>query len=141
MLMKMGVVLKYYGQPPGYVANIAGTVFPINGPPSYAHNFGSELAEPQKLIPNLLQADIKKLAPDIIAVYIQAAAKIFGYWSAELAGRWDDDDLPQVKGMVDVIITRISEFVASPHIEVQERVSKTYCPILADPSSLSATVQ
>ena len=82
----------------------------------------SEIPEPQKVIPHLLQPEISRLAPDILAIYIQAVSKIFGSWAAELAQRWDDDDLPQVKASVDTIIARINEFATSPHIEVQERV-------------------
>ena len=83
----------------------------------------SELAEPQKLIPEILQPEMSNLDPETIAVYIHSATKVFGYWAAELAERWSDDDLPQVKGIVDLILTRVSEFVGSPHVEVQERVS------------------
>jgi hypothetical protein len=82
----------------------------------------SELAEPQKLLPYILQPDITKLSPEIIAVYIQAATKIFGHWAAESAQQWDDNDLPEVKGIVDLILVRVRELVSSPHIEVQERV-------------------
>jgi hypothetical protein len=66
---------------------------------------------------------MSNLDPETIAVYIHSATKVFGYWAAELAERWEDDDLPQVKGIVDLILTRVSEFVGSPHVEVQERVS------------------
>lgn len=85
----------------------------------------SELADPQKLLPYILQPEITNLSPDIIAVYIQAATKIFGSWAAEVAERWSEDDLPEVKNVVDVIVTRVTEFAGSPHIEVQERVGQT----------------
>ncbi|KAK0466157.1 adaptin N terminal region-domain-containing protein [Desarmillaria tabescens] len=85
----------------------------------------SELAEPQKLLPYLLQPDISRLSPDIIAVYIQAATKIFGFWATEVAQRWTEDDLPEVKDLVATFISRGSEFVSSPHIEVQERAANT----------------
>jgi AP-3 complex subunit delta-1 len=87
----------------------------------------SELAEPQKLLPDILQPDILRLSPETIAVYIQAATKIFGFWATELAERWTDEHLPEVKGVVDLIVSRTTELVASPHIEVQERVSQGYC--------------
>lgn len=83
----------------------------------------SELAEPQKLLPYILQPGISILSPETIAVYIQAAMKIFGYWAAELAERWEDDDLQEVKTVVESILARLSDLVSSPHIEVQERVS------------------
>ncbi|KAK0217615.1 adaptin N terminal region-domain-containing protein [Armillaria nabsnona] len=85
----------------------------------------SELAEPQKLLPYLLQPGISHLSPDIIAVYIQAAAKIFGFWATEVAQHWTEDDLPEVKDLVAMFISRGNEFVSSPHIEVQERAANT----------------
>lgn len=85
----------------------------------------SELSEPQKLLPYLLQPEVSNLSSEIIAVYIQAATKIFGSWAADIAQRWEDDDLPEVKGVVEMIVLRMSELVSSPHIEVQERVSPT----------------
>ncbi|KAJ7459062.1 adaptin N terminal region-domain-containing protein [Mycena galericulata] len=85
----------------------------------------SELAEPQKLLPYLLQSEVANLLPEIIAVYIQATSKIFGNWAAEVAQRWDDDDLPEVKSMVDLIIGRLREFVSNSDVEVQERAANT----------------
>ncbi|TFK42007.1 Ap3d1 protein [Crucibulum laeve] len=84
-----------------------------------------ELSEPQKLLPYILQPDIVNLSSDIIAVYIETSMKIFGFWAAELAQRWDDDHLPEVKGIVEGILARTGELVASPHIEVQERAANT----------------
>ena len=86
----------------------------------------SELTDPQKLLTYLLQPSIAHLAPDIIAVYIHAATKIFGYWAAETAERWDDDLLSEVKSVVDMVIERVSDFTSSPHVEVQERVSNLF---------------
>ncbi|KAJ7109859.1 Ap3d1 protein [Mycena epipterygia] len=85
----------------------------------------SELSEPQKLLPYLLQSEVANLLPEIIAVYIQATSKIFGHWAAEIAQRWDDDDLPEVKSMVDLIVGGVREFVNNPHVEVQERAANT----------------
>lgn len=62
------------------------------------------------------------LSPETIAVYIQSATKIFGYWAAEIAQRWDDDYLQEVKSVVQMVITNVGGFVSSPHIDVQERV-------------------
>ncbi len=101
--------------------NIAGSCSLIDVVLLLTVNF-SELAEPQKLLPYLLQPGISHLSPDIIAVYIQAAAKIFGFWATEVAQRWTEDDLPEVKDLVAMVISRGNEFVSSPHIEVQERV-------------------
>lgn len=85
-----------------------------------------ELNEPQKLLPYLLQPDIVHLAPDIVAMYIQAALKVFGFWASELARRWDDESLPEVKQVVESVIIRVSELSSSQHIEVQERVSTIF---------------
>lgn len=82
----------------------------------------SELTDPQKLLPLILQPGISNLSPDIIAVYIQAATKIFGFYAAEVAQRWIDDDLHEVKAVVQMVIERVEPFVSSSHIEVQERV-------------------
>lgn len=117
------VARKCFGPLRGYVANIAGQ-FVIR---DRVHNpliisVSSELSEPQKLLPYLLQPQIATLLPEIIAVYIQAASKIFGHWTDQVAQRWDDDDLPEVKSMVDLIIGRVRDFVSNADVEVQERV-------------------
>ncbi|KAF7303117.1 AP-3 complex subunit delta [Mycena kentingensis (nom. inval.)] len=85
----------------------------------------SELAEPQKLLPYLLQPQVATLHPEIIAVYIQATSKIFGHWAAETAERWDDDDLAEVKSAVNLILTQVREFVSNTDVEVQERAANT----------------
>ncbi|KAJ7897229.1 Adaptor protein complex AP-3 delta subunit [Mycena olivaceomarginata] len=84
-----------------------------------------EYCRPQKLLPYLLQPQIATLLPEIIAVYIQAASKIFGHWTDQVAQRWDDDDLPEVKSMVDLIIGRVRDFVSNADVEVQERAANT----------------
>ena len=85
------------------------------------------MSDPQKLLIYLLQPSISNLAPDIIAVYIHAATKVFGFWASEIAERWDDDLLPEVKEVVDMVIERVDRFSSSPHIEVQERVNLKPC--------------
>ncbi|PIL31329.1 hypothetical protein GSI_06027 [Ganoderma sinense ZZ0214-1] len=84
----------------------------------------SELAEPHKLLSYLLQPRILSLAPDVVAVYLHAAMKVFGSWTAELAGRWDDDDLLRVRGAVDDAVERFSSFVSHADIDVQERAAE-----------------
>ncbi|KAI0354633.1 Ap3d1 protein [Trametes cingulata] len=84
----------------------------------------SELAEPQKLLSYLLQPGIMALPPDIVAVYVHASMKVFGSWAAELAERWDDDDLPRVQGIVNDILERLTSFATHPDIEVQERAAE-----------------
>lgn len=90
----------------------------------------SELVDPQKLLPLILLPEISNLSPDIIAVYIQAATKVFGFWATEVAQRWTDDDLHEVKSVVQLVIERVSPFVSSPHIEVQERVGLQHLLLL-----------
>lgn len=82
----------------------------------------SELAEPQKLLNYLLQPRVLTLPPEIVAVYLQGALKVFGSWAAELAEQWDDEDLTRVKNAVSTVLERIGDFASSPDIEVQERV-------------------
>ncbi|KAI0828832.1 Ap3d1 protein [Trametes gibbosa] len=86
--------------------------------------FCSELAEPQKLLSHLLQPGITTLPSDIVAVYLQASLKVFGSWAAELAERWDNDDLPRVQGAVSDVLERLPSFAAHPDIEVQERAAE-----------------
>ncbi|KAI0691983.1 Adaptor protein complex AP-3 delta subunit [Cytidiella melzeri] len=83
----------------------------------------SELAEPHKLLNYLLQLRVLNLSPEIIAVYLQAALKVFGSWSAELAGQWDDEDLPKVKTTVGTVLERIDDFASNSDLEVQERAA------------------
>ncbi|KAL1728262.1 adaptin N terminal region-domain-containing protein [Schizophyllum commune] len=85
----------------------------------------NEMMDPQKLIPYFLQPEITLLPPDIMAMYIQAAVKIFGFWAAELAANWDNDDLAELQSTVDTIITRATDLASSPHVEVQERAAET----------------
>ncbi|CAA7268078.1 unnamed protein product [Cyclocybe aegerita] len=82
-----------------------------------------ELSEPQNILPYLLQPGTNKLSPDSLAMYIQAAVKIFGFWVEDLATRWADDRLPEVKQGVESILTRLKELAGSQHIEVQERAA------------------
>ncbi|KAI0652531.1 Ap3d1 protein [Trametes meyenii] len=84
----------------------------------------SELAEPQKLLSYLLQPRVLTLSPDVVAVCLQASMKVFGSWAAELAERWDDDDLSRVQAAVNDVLERLEGFVTHPDIEVQERAAE-----------------
>jgi AP-3 complex subunit delta-1 len=64
--------------------------------------------------------------PDTLAVYIHSAAKVFGYWAAEFAQRWDDDLIPEIKNVVDMVLERVGDLISSPYIEVQERVTYSH---------------
>lgn len=54
---------------------------------------------------------------------MSSAMKIIGHWASGVALEWDDIHLASVQQKVDEVILRVSRFVASPYIEVQERVS------------------
>ncbi|KAH7930472.1 Adaptor protein complex AP-3 delta subunit [Leucogyrophana mollusca] len=82
-----------------------------------------ELSGPEELLPYLLQPNVTSLSADIIAVYIHAATKIFGYWATETAQQWSDDHLAGIKQVVDSITEQMERFVSSSHIEVQERAA------------------
>ncbi|EIN14349.1 Adaptor protein complex AP-3 delta subunit [Punctularia strigosozonata HHB-11173 SS5] len=86
----------------------------------------SELSEAHKLLPFLLQPGLRKLSSETVAVYLQNASKVFGFWAADTAERWEDDDLPHAKSVVDSTISGIEEFVSSPDVEVQERAANIY---------------
>ena len=87
-----------------------------------------ELAEPQKILPYLLQPEVSNLPPDIIAVYVQAITKIFGFWASELGQRWNDDELPDLKRVIMSVQNRVGEFTSCQDIELQERV-RSFCTI------------
>jgi len=83
-----------------------------------------ELAEPQNLLPHLLQPGLVALDPEIVAVYLQAATKVFGYWAAEQANTFESEDLLKIRDAVDMTLERAGEFATSPDIEVQERAAE-----------------
>lgn len=83
-----------------------------------------ELAEPQKLLTYLLQPGIVVLQSETMAVYLQAAMKVFGHWAADQADRWDSDDLPKVRDIVDMVLDRLGDFVTHVDTEVQERAAE-----------------
>lgn len=81
-----------------------------------------EIAEPQKLLPHLLQPNVSLLPSETIGVYIQAAVKLFGTWSMELSQDWDNGKIQDVREVVDMLISRLKTFTSHPEAEVQERV-------------------
>ncbi|KAL5494662.1 APL5 [Sanghuangporus weigelae] len=85
--------------------------------------YASELTDTRKAIPSLLAPNVAKLAPDIIAMYIQSVAKIFNGWAVDLAARWDDDDLSEVKDVVSSVLSGVRQFASNEDFEVQERAA------------------
>ena len=61
-------------------------------------------------MPTLLSSDVSELSSETAAVYIQAAAKVFGTWAASLTDRWDEDDLPELKKVVNSAIDSLRTF-------------------------------
>ena len=107
---------------------------------THADATNRELAEPQKLLSYLLQPRVLTLPTDIISVYLQAAIKVFGSWAAELADRWDDEDLSQVRSTVDTVVEQVSIFASNADIEVQERVREQISPALSVFTRNSTTI-
>ncbi|KAF7784263.1 hypothetical protein Agabi119p4_428 [Agaricus bisporus var. burnettii] len=85
-----------------------------------------ELAEPESVLPHLLRPEVARLPPETVAIYVQAAIKVFGFWASELAERWEEDDLSRVLAAVESISERMNVFASSPHIEVQERAANIH---------------
>jgi hypothetical protein len=81
-----------------------------------------ELSDPHRILSYLLQPSSSSLPSETISIYIQAAFKIFGHWVADLATRWNDDFLSEIKQAVDMMVGSLQNFVGSENIEVQERV-------------------
>jgi AP-3 complex subunit delta len=82
----------------------------------------SEIAEPQKLLPHLLQPNVSLLSSETIGAYIQAAVKLFGAWSMELSQNWDNNKIRDVREVVDTLISRLKNLTSHSEAEVQERV-------------------
>jgi len=82
-----------------------------------------EIAEPQKLLPHLLQPNVSLLPSVTIGVYIQAAVKLFGTWSIELSQDWDSGKIQDIREVVDTVISRLKNFTSHHEIEVQERAA------------------
>lgn len=107
-------------------------LFRLSVPGHHSNLWNREIAEPQKLLPHLLQPNVSLLASETIAAYIQAAVKLFASWSMELSQDWDNDRVQDVKEIVDTLISRLENFTSHSEVEVQERV----CPITALFSSI-----
>jgi hypothetical protein len=126
------VVPRCYGQRLGYVESTARKFSEFNHFLNAERLCYSELSAPDELIPYLLQPEIASLSPDITAVCIQSATKLFGYWASEAAKQWTDGFLEDLKKAVDIMIEQMEGFVSSSHIEVQERVSGDHPQVSAN---------
>ena len=71
----------------------------------------------------LVDPSIADLPSNILAVYLSAVLKVYGYWASVLAGKWSDHFLPVLKDTVTQLRAGFQPFAANDDIEVQERVS------------------
>lgn len=121
------VQLRFCGLRHGFVGNSAGTVLACHLIIiiSFLVMF-REISDPPKILSYLLQPSTSSLPSETISVYIQAAFKIFGHWVADLAARWNEDYLAEIKQAVEMMVGSLQSFVQSENIEVQERVRSNF---------------
>ncbi|KIJ53612.1 hypothetical protein M422DRAFT_222276 [Sphaerobolus stellatus SS14] len=100
--------------------------------------YSREISDPPKILTYLLQPSTLTLPCETVCIYIQAALKIFGSWAVNLASRWSNDFLPELKQTIDMALSGLQSFVSSEDIEVQERAANAlqlFAFINADVSS------
>lgn len=83
--------------------------------------YSSDLSSPLSTIHNLLPPSLAHSSPQLIALSIQAAAKVFGHYAAHVSNSWNVEAHQELKNLVASITSGLAPFVTSPHIEVQER--------------------
>jgi len=82
----------------------------------------SELEDPIHMMMRLVGPSVADLPSNILAVYLSAALKVYGYWASVLAGKWSDQFLPVLKETVAQLRAGFQPFASSEDVEVQERV-------------------
>lgn len=82
----------------------------------------SELEDPIPVMMRLVDPSVADLPSNILAVYLSAALKVYGYWASILAGKWSDQFLPVLKETVAQLRAGFQPFASSEDVEVQERV-------------------
>ncbi|KZV96926.1 hypothetical protein EXIGLDRAFT_764838, partial [Exidia glandulosa HHB12029] len=83
-----------------------------------------EQKDAHRVIGHLIQPSIKFLPADTIAVFLQSAMKVFGYWAAEVAAEWNDAaHLGAARRMADELSGALEPFTAHADVEVQERAA------------------
>ncbi|KZV79463.1 hypothetical protein EXIGLDRAFT_782314 [Exidia glandulosa HHB12029] len=83
-----------------------------------------EQKDAHRVIGYLIQPSIKFLPADTIAVFLQSAIKVFGYWAAEVAAEWNDTaHLNAARRMADELSGALEPFTAHADVEVQERAA------------------
>lgn len=83
--------------------------------------YSSNLTSPLSTIHNLLPPSLVHSSPQLIALSIHAAAKVFGHYAAQVSNSWNAEAHQELKNLVASITAGLEPFVTSPHIEVQER--------------------
>lgn len=83
--------------------------------------YSSDLSSPLSTIHNLLPPSLVHSSPQLIALSIHAAAKVFGHYAAHVSNSWNVEAHQELKNLVASITAGLEPFVTSPHIEVQER--------------------
>lgn len=83
--------------------------------------YSSTLTSPLSTIHNLLLPSLIHSSPQLIALSIHAAAKVFGHYAAHVSNSWNAEAHQELKNLVASITAGLEPFVTSPHIEVQER--------------------
>jgi hypothetical protein len=70
----------------------------------------------------LVGSSVADLPSNILAAYLSAALKIYGYWAYVLTGKWNDQFLLVVRETVAQLRAGFQPFASSEDVEVQERV-------------------
>lgn len=82
------------------------------------------MKDAHRVIGHLIQPAVRLLPPETIAVFLQAAMKVFGHWAAEVAAEWNDDaHLAPARRTVDELVAALEPFAANEDVEVQERAA------------------
>ncbi|GJJ13138.1 hypothetical protein Clacol_007388 [Clathrus columnatus] len=87
--------------------------------------FAQELANPPQTISCLFQEAAVRLPHRTVAIFVQAVMKVFGAWALQLASKWNDNYLPELKQNAEKIISQLQVLVKHDDFEIQERAANT----------------
>ncbi|KAK4685786.1 hypothetical protein P7C73_g4354, partial [Tremellales sp. Uapishka_1] len=88
--------------------------------------YASSLASPLSAISSILSPTLPSSSSSLIALSIQAAAKIFGFHAANVSTSWSGDLSAETKNLVISIKKGLEPFLHWSEIEVQERAVELY---------------
>lgn len=95
---------------------------------SFIKQLFRELEDPPQVISYLLRDSVLRLPHSTTAIFIQAVLKVFGVWAVDLATRWNNDFLPEVRKTVEHVLSALQAYVKHDNTEIQERVrSFSFC--------------